>query len=72
MKEPPQEQMAKIAESSAKYYDSLSEEEMNEDQIRGAFSESQFPLEQAKGVPWLQRCAWGSIPFMRKYSTSCP
>ena len=37
-------QMAKIAASITHYYDSLSEEEMEEDQVWGAFAESQFPL----------------------------
>ncbi|HEY6248943.1 MAG TPA: hypothetical protein VI685_03220 [Candidatus Angelobacter sp.] len=40
-----QRQMANIAASISKYYDSLSEEEMNEDRLWGAFAESQFPLE---------------------------
>lgn len=40
-----QKQMAKMAASISKYYDSLSEEEMKEDQLWGAFAESQFPLE---------------------------
>lgn len=40
-----QKQMANIAASISKYYDSLSAEEMNEDRLWGAFAESQFPLE---------------------------
>lgn len=45
MKEHSQELMAKIAEAVSKYYDSLSEEEMNEDRLWGAFAERQLPLE---------------------------
>jgi len=45
MKERSQEQMVKIAEAVTKYYDSLSEEEINEDRLWGAFVESQFPWE---------------------------
>lgn len=40
-----QKQMANIAASISKYYDSLSEEEMNDDRLWGAFAENQFPLE---------------------------
>lgn len=40
-----QKQMANIATSISNYYDSLSEEEMNEDRLWGAFAESQFSLE---------------------------
>lgn len=45
MNEHSEKQMAKIAETISKYYDSLSDEEMNEDKLWGAFAESQFPLE---------------------------
>jgi hypothetical protein len=37
--------MAKVAASVSNYYDSLSEEEMKESELWGAFAESQFPLE---------------------------
>jgi len=37
--------MERIAASISNYYDSLSEEEMNEERLWGAFAESQFPLE---------------------------
>lgn len=40
-----QRQMAKAAASISHYYDSLSEDEMKEDRLWGAFAESQFPLE---------------------------
>jgi len=40
-----QKQMEKIAASISHYYDSLSEEEVNEERLWGAFAESQFPLE---------------------------
>lgn len=40
-----QRQMEKIAASISNYYDSLSETEMEEDRLWGAFAESQFPLE---------------------------
>lgn len=40
-----QRQMAKAAASISNYYDSLSEDEMKEDRLWGAFAESQFPLE---------------------------
>jgi hypothetical protein len=42
-----QGQMAKIAASISDYYDSLSEREMEEDRLWGAFAENQFPLEEA-------------------------
>jgi S-methylmethionine-dependent homocysteine/selenocysteine methylase len=40
-----QQQMARVAASISDYYDSLSEEQMKEDQRWGAFAETQFPLE---------------------------
>ena len=40
-----QRQMAKAASAISNYYDSLSEDEMKEDRLWGAFAESQFPLE---------------------------
>lgn len=40
-----QRQMAKVAASIANYYDSLSEEQTEEDRRWAVFAESQFPLE---------------------------
>ena len=40
-----QKQMEKIANAITHYYDSLSEEEMNEDRLWGEFAVGQFPLE---------------------------
>jgi hypothetical protein len=40
-----QKEMADVAASISGYYDSLSEDEIREDQLWGQFSESQFPLE---------------------------
>jgi hypothetical protein len=40
-----QRQMTKIAASISNYYDSLSEEEIKENELWGEFAESQFPLE---------------------------
>jgi hypothetical protein len=46
-----QKESAKIAASVSAYYDSLSEKEMNEQQLWGRFSESQFPIE-CDGLSW--------------------